>query len=355
MKYETPRLRRRLFAVNHPRYADAIHQHPEFRRPERLLQWHLHFPACCQLVENPLRFRRVLRAHRKRKALGFFIAVWRRIRAHQHRVPHRHARMHDLLAPVGRRLVRHWRIPKRHRHLDFSTQALFIKFKRLFASPIEHQIRRYLCLTRGNGCLFHSGLTHFLPPSKTLKLPSSKRQSANLTCSLQVIIATILCAFQTARFQPPLRMPPQRLRRNARRPLVPLDPPRHDVARLPLLQGIPYLLRRHRHQHPFRSSEKVDRIWHHRRPRRSLRWPQADLCFDAQGPRSRSRPHRNGSLGRQARRNRQSTSRPPDAKGQRAIYRSRPPALHRKNTFLRLIARLAATRFYFTRASGPVQ
>src|SRR6267143_1754767 len=99
--------------------------------------------------------------------------------------------MHNLLAPVRRRLVRHRRIPECHRHLDFSTQALLIKLERLFASPIEHQIRRYLCLTRGNGCLFHSGLTHFLPPSKTLKLPASKRQSANLTCLLQVIIATI--------------------------------------------------------------------------------------------------------------------------------------------------------------------
>src|SRR5258708_13074358 len=133
--------------------------------------------------------------------------------------------MHNLLAPIRRRLVRHRRIPKRHRHLDFSTQALFIKLKRLFASPIEHQIRRYLCLTRGNGCLFHSGLTHFLPPSKTLNLPPSKRQSANLTCSLQVIIATILCAFQTARSQPPLRMPPTPLPTNARPPLLPLHPP----------------------------------------------------------------------------------------------------------------------------------
>jgi len=51
MKFEALRSRRRLFAVNHPRYAEAIHQHPEFRRPECLLQWHLHFPPAANSLK----------------------------------------------------------------------------------------------------------------------------------------------------------------------------------------------------------------------------------------------------------------------------------------------------------------
>jgi len=43
---------------------------PNFAAQNVLLQRHLHFPACCQLVENPLRFRRSFVPTESEKPLG---------------------------------------------------------------------------------------------------------------------------------------------------------------------------------------------------------------------------------------------------------------------------------------------
>jgi len=125
------------------------YQHPEFRRPERLLQRHLQLSRLLPLVENPLASAGSSCPPKAKSPWVLHSGL---------------AEASEPISTVSPTVIRACMIfllqsggawsaigesPNVNRHLDFSAQALFIKFKRLFASPIEHQIRRYLCLTRG--------------------------------------------------------------------------------------------------------------------------------------------------------------------------------------------------------------
>src|SRR6266851_5966590 len=58
-----------LLAIHHPRYAESIDNHTEARRPERLLQRHLHFTALLQFLKDALPFRNVFHSDRQGEAL----------------------------------------------------------------------------------------------------------------------------------------------------------------------------------------------------------------------------------------------------------------------------------------------
>src|SRR5271154_1995924 len=83
-----------------------------------------------------------------------------------------------------------------------------------------------------------------LPP-----LPS-ERECPNVTCKMQVKTLRYRYAQNQGRPRAPLRLPAERLRRNARRPLVPPYHSRHDAPRLSDLPRTSQLRRKNRHQHP---------------------------------------------------------------------------------------------------------
>src|SRR5260370_37798313 len=75
---------RRLCTVHHPRNSELVLQHAELCRPKSLLQRHLHPPAFCQRVEDPLGLGRIFRADCNRESLRLGVLVRRTIRPHDH-------------------------------------------------------------------------------------------------------------------------------------------------------------------------------------------------------------------------------------------------------------------------------
>src|SRR5229473_130794 len=133
--------------------------------------------------------------------------------------------------------------------------------------------------------------------------------------------------------QAPLRVSPECLRRNVGRSLVAANPPGHDVARIPKLQAVPGILRRNRDEHIGGSLAPAGSVWNHRHASGFLRRAKADLLAHPKRHRSCSCPHGNGSLGRQARKNRKSSACPANAKGQAAISGRHTKTLGGKNAF----------------------
>src|SRR2546421_4333814 len=109
-------------------------------------------------------------------------------------------------------------------------------------------------------------------------------------------------------------------RRDIGRPLVFADYPRHDAAGIPELQGIPGVLRKNRDEHIDRSSAEAASSWNHHQRARLFGRAQTDLLAHCEGNRSRAGPHGNGALGGRARRYRQSSAYPANAKGQGTIH-----------------------------------
>src|ERR1700674_2454016 len=126
-----------LLAVNHPGYAESIHNHAEAHRPEGLLQRHLHLTALLQFLKGAFCFRSVFHADRQREALWLLIAVGRRIAAHQHRASHGHSGMNNLITPFWRHLLRRRRLTVGHHGLNFSAQAFLIELDAASHCPLK--------------------------------------------------------------------------------------------------------------------------------------------------------------------------------------------------------------------------
>src|SRR6266850_725671 len=128
------------------------------------------------------------------------------------------------------------------------------------------------------------------------------------------------------------------LRGNTRRPLVLVDYSRHDATGLPDLQGISGFLRGHSYKHFGGSPAKIDCSWNHRHPTRPRRRAKTLLLAHRQRTRSCTRPHRNGALGRGARRYRKPGAYPSNPEGQGAISGCSATALGRKDFAFFLIS-----------------
>src|ERR1700751_4815636 len=83
----------------------------------------------------------VVDAERHREAFHWFVAVGRRVGTHQYLVADHEAGMHDLVAPLGRRLLLHWRAPVRHHSADLAAETPLIELERRRALTVEGQIR----------------------------------------------------------------------------------------------------------------------------------------------------------------------------------------------------------------------
>src|SRR6266849_797005 len=130
-----------LLAINYPRYPESVDHHAKSRRPESLLQRHLHFAALLQFLKDTFSFRNVFHADRQREALRRLIVVGRSIRAHQHRAAHGHAGMNNLITPFWRHLLRHGRFAMGNHGLNFPAQAFLVELKCSLALAIEGEIR----------------------------------------------------------------------------------------------------------------------------------------------------------------------------------------------------------------------
>src|SRR6267378_1330535 len=127
-------------------------------------------------------------------------------------------------------------------------------------------------------------------------------------------------AKEEAESQAALAVSAECFRRGLGRPLVFADYPRHDAAGIPELQGIPGVLRKNRDEHIGGSSAEAGSSWNHHQRARLFGRAQTDLLAHCEGNRSRTGPHGNGALGGRARRYRQSSACPANAKGQGAIH-----------------------------------
>src|ERR1700730_17371115 len=83
----------------------------------------------------------VVDAERHREAFHWFVAVGPGVGTHQYPVADHEAGMHDLVAPLGRRLPLHWRAPARHHRDDLAIETPLIELERRLALTVEGQIR----------------------------------------------------------------------------------------------------------------------------------------------------------------------------------------------------------------------
>src|SRR5215831_4796387 len=100
----------RLFAVDQPRDPEFIDQHAKSKRPEGLLQRHLHRPLFCQSLEYALGLCRLIDADRHSEALDLLLVIRRAVSALQYLAAHNERGMEDLVVPFGWNLVGHRRI-----------------------------------------------------------------------------------------------------------------------------------------------------------------------------------------------------------------------------------------------------
>src|SRR6266851_4687567 len=83
--------------------------------------------------------------------------------------------------------------------------------------------------------------------------------------------------YAQAQSEAALGVPPECLGGDAGRSLVAADHPGHDAARVPDLQGIHGVLRRHRDEHSGGSPAEAGRLWNHYRGTRPIGRAEADL------------------------------------------------------------------------------
>src|SRR6516162_2152605 len=86
----------------------------------------------------------VVDAERHREAFHWFVPVGRSVGTHQDLVADHEAGMHDLIPPLGWRLLLHWRAPIRHHRDDLAAETPLIELERNFALTLEGQIRAQL-------------------------------------------------------------------------------------------------------------------------------------------------------------------------------------------------------------------
>src|SRR5262245_17315721 len=91
--------------IDHPRYAEPIHEHAEQSGPEGLFEGHHDLPIGRQCIEYALGFLRVIELDRYGEALRFLVAVRWSIRSHQYVGAHNHSRMKDFVAPLRRHVL----------------------------------------------------------------------------------------------------------------------------------------------------------------------------------------------------------------------------------------------------------
>lgn len=140
---ESARLSRRIgLYVDHPTDSEAVGEHAETGRPERLPQRHLHLATVGQRGKQPvgLGFRR----HRERQgkaaeALAFSASVGR----HQRAVGDAKLAVHHLvfearLQHAGRR--RFGAVLVQHQHAHFGAESGAVESQRLFAAAAEEEM-----------------------------------------------------------------------------------------------------------------------------------------------------------------------------------------------------------------------
>src|SRR5216684_1679015 len=88
-----------LLAINHPRYPESVDHHAKSRRPESLLQRHLHFAALLQFLKDTFSFRNVFHADRQRDALRRFIVFCLFFISHQLLSALGHSCLNNLISP----------------------------------------------------------------------------------------------------------------------------------------------------------------------------------------------------------------------------------------------------------------
>src|SRR5215471_13749208 len=91
-------------------------------------------------MKDAFGFPGVVDAERDADAFHLLVAIGRGVGTHQYLVANAQPSMHDLAAPFGWHLVRHWRALVWHR-LDLAAKHLLIEFEGRLALAIERQIR----------------------------------------------------------------------------------------------------------------------------------------------------------------------------------------------------------------------
>src|ERR1043166_4592918 len=89
------------FAVDQPRYAEAIDDHAKTCGPERFFERQYNPTVPGQLMKDTLGVRGVLDLEREREPLRHLVAFRGHVGTHQHLLANRHAAVHDLVLPVG--------------------------------------------------------------------------------------------------------------------------------------------------------------------------------------------------------------------------------------------------------------
>src|SRR5262245_10044804 len=140
----SPRICSTSFAVDQPRYAEAIYDHAKTLCPERCLQRHYNPTAVGQRVKDALGISRVLDLKREREALWFLILIRRYVGAHQRLAADCQVAVHDLVGPIGRSLIRHGRPGVTEDRPELGAETLLIEFERRLAISLEAQIRIHL-------------------------------------------------------------------------------------------------------------------------------------------------------------------------------------------------------------------
>jgi hypothetical protein len=127
----------------------------------------------------------------------------------------------------------------------------------------------------------------------------------------------------------PVRVSSECICRNAGRPLVASHRPRHDATRISQLQPISGVLRRNRDEYSGGPPTKIGQLWNYHDTTGSVGWTKINLPSDGEGDRSRASSYRDGPVGRGARKDRQSATRPTTARRQRDSYRRSAKSLGR--------------------------
>ena len=110
-------------AAHHPGRAEAVGHHAEPLRPERLLDRHADLPALSQCCKQPLRLGRVVGPDADHRSGRPRIAARRRIRTHQRDAADIEPGVHDLVAELRRRLLRHRQVTVAHCHPGLGAEA----------------------------------------------------------------------------------------------------------------------------------------------------------------------------------------------------------------------------------------